>query len=77
MGRVNQAGALQLRIFYRLNSNLEKIPVVLENTNFFIHAVDWFLNYQHFPRDIVSQVRFRNFPFIIEASNQFLQFYQI
>jgi len=52
-----------------------EIPTILENIRFLIQAIDCLLSKQHFPEDIISIVRYRNFPCIITSANHFLQIY--
>jgi len=53
----------------------KEIPIILENIRFLIQSIDCFLFNQHFPEDIISIVRYRNYPVIIESANKFLQQY--
>jgi len=51
----------------------KEIPIILENIKFLIQTIDCFLFNQHFPEDIISTVRYKNYPIIIASANKFLQ----
>ena len=53
----------------------EEIPIILENIDFFIKSIDCALTHHHFPRDIISQARFREHPFILDAANNFMEYF--
>jgi len=53
----------------------EEIPIILKNLDFFIKPIDCALTYHQFPRDFISQYRFRKYLFILEAANNLMQFF--